>query len=165
MFTTVYQAVACYTRVDTIYTRSSHPNFPHTPTFAMASRKRKRVLDIDDLQLAEVVWETTRFQTDPTTDGSEHEYTAYEPAPPKDRGIRFATYAPTDIPEGTTPVEFHNPHAEHEDDIQDLVVSKTKVIRRVASGAGTETNALEPKRLSGGIHQIRRRGDERFNGS
>lgn len=92
----------------------------------MASRKRKRLLDIDDPQLAEVVWATTRFQTDPTMEDSEREYTAYEPAPPKDSGIRFATYAPTKIPEGMTPMEFHDPHGTHEE-TEEPVVTKTKV--------------------------------------
>ncbi|KAF9490841.1 hypothetical protein BDN71DRAFT_1521366 [Pleurotus eryngii] len=97
----------------------------------MPPRKRQQVLDLNHPRLSQSTWATTQSETD-SIDGTEHEYTAYDHVPHQDSGIRFATNAPTVVPDRTTPMVLDQEYMEDEQ-IAVSAASKTKV----ASGSNT----------------------------
>ena len=99
------------------------------PNNSMPPRKRQRVLDLDHPRLSQSTWATTQFETD-SVDGTEHEYTAYDHVPHQDSGIRFATNAPTVVPDRTTPMVLDHEYTEDEQ-IAVSAASKTKVSKLI----------------------------------
>ncbi|KAF9489079.1 hypothetical protein BDN71DRAFT_1512482 [Pleurotus eryngii] len=90
----------------------------------MPPRKQQQVLDLDHPRLSQSTWATTQFETD-SVDGTKHEYAAYDHVPHQDSGIRFATNAPTVVPDRTTPMVLDQEYTEDEQ-IAVSAVSKTK---------------------------------------